>query len=591
MTAPSPTAPGSLALYKRLLRYSAPYRHVFIFAVLGMALFAAVDVSFARLVQPLMDSGFGLDAARNRKALPLIILGLFLLRGIAGFISSYGMAWVSQKVVLQLRSEVFEQILLLPVSHHDRTRNADLLVKLTYHVGQVSDSATTVLTSVIKDSLTIFGLLWVMFYNSWQLALITLTLVPVVMFSVRYVSRRFKVINQRLQESMGSVTHVADEAITGRRVVKVYGGEGAEVERFRQVGNYIRQQSMKLVASSASASGFVQFIAAFAVSLILFLATSTDMLRQATPGTFASFLAALLMLRAPLNSLSGVNERLQRGLTAAADLFKFLDSPRENDKGTRPLQRARGEIRFADVHFRYSEDAKLALNGVSLLVEPGKTVAFVGRSGSGKSTLLSLLPRFYDPTSGQVLLDGHDLREYRLADLRRQIALVDQNVVLFNATIAENIAYGMRELPAEARIVEAAKAAYAWDFIEKFPERLKARLGQNGVNLSGGQRQRIAIARALLKDAPILILDEATSALDTESERYIQAALEKLVAGRTTLVIAHRLSTIQSASLIVVMGEGRVLETGTHAELLVRDGAYAALHRMQFKDDDVESVA
>ncbi|HVT37000.1 MAG TPA: lipid A export permease/ATP-binding protein MsbA [Nevskiaceae bacterium] len=577
--------PGALAVYRRLLGYSAPHWRVFLVAVLGMVVFASVDVSFARLVQPLTDSTFGLKNAREGQMLPWIILGLFVCRGAAAFLSSYGMAWVSQKVVLQLRGEVFDQILHLPVSHHDRVRNADLLVKLTYHVNQVSESASSVITSMIKDSLTIIGLLFVMSYNSWKLTLITLTLVPVVAWSVRYVSKRFKMINQRLQQSMGSVTHVADEAITGRRVVKVYGGEAAEVARFKKVGDYIRVQSMKLVASSSGAGGFVQFIAAFAISLIVFLAGSTDMLRQDTAGTFVSFMAALLMMRAPLNSLSGVNERLSRGLTAAADLFAFLDTPREADAGTRTLARAAGAIAFEDVRFAYGEDKGEALAGLSLSIRAGQTVAFVGRSGSGKSTLLSLLPRFYDPTGGRVLLDGVDLREYRLADLRRQIALVDQNIVLFNGTVAENIAYGCRERAADADIISAAKAAYAWDFIEKLPQGIETQVGQDGLNLSGGQRQRIAIARALYKNAPILILDEATSALDTESERYIQAGLEQLVQGRTTLVIAHRLSTIQRADLIVVMQQGRIVEQGRHDELLARGGAYASLHSMQFRDE------
>lgn len=582
--------PGSAALYRRLLRYSAPHWKVFLLAVAGMVLFAGTDVAFMRLMQPMIDGSFVERDPEIIRIIPWAILGLFVLRGLSNFMSAYGMAWVSQRVVLKLRGEVFEQLLHLPVSHYDKTRNADLLVKLTYHVNQVSDSATGVLTSIIKDGLTVIGLLWLMFYNSWKLTLIVLALAPFVSFSVRYVGRRFKVINQRLQQSMGSVTHAADEAITGRRVVKIYGGERAEIERFNRVGNYIRQQAVKLVASSAGSAGFVQLMAAMAVSLIVYLATQPEMLREMTPGTFVSIIGALLALRMPLNSLTTVNERLSRGLVAAADLFLFLDAPREAAGGTRPLARARGEIRFEDVRFAYGADGKQALNGVTLDVPQAKTVAFVGRSGSGKSTLLSLLPRFYDPTQGRILLDGHDLRDYPIADLRRQIALVDQNVMLFNATVAENIAYGMQAVD-EARIIEAAKSAYAWDFIEKLPQGLKTPVGQNGVMLSGGQRQRLAIARALLKNAPILILDEATSALDTESERYIQAALEKLVAGRTTLVIAHRLSTIQNADLIVVMGEGRIIETGTHAQLLVREGAYAALHRMQFAEDDGESVA
>jgi subfamily B ATP-binding cassette protein MsbA len=480
---------------------------------------------------------------------------------------------------------VFDHLLRLPVAHYDRTRNADLLVKLTYHTNQVADSATHVLTAIIKDGLTIVGLVAVMLYMSWKLTIIALCVAPFVAGSVRFVSKRFKVINKRLQASMGGVTHVADEAITGRRVVKVYGGEAYESGRFREVNDFIRGQSLKLVASKSGADGVVQLIAAVAVAAIVYLAISGNMLRMATPGTFVAFIGAMLAIRGPLNALTGIADRLSRGLVAAADLFEFLDTAPEAAGGAVPITRARGEIRFDDVQFSYGDD-KAALRGVTLDVKPGQTVAFVGRSGSGKSTLLSLLPRFYDPTAGRVMLDGRDVRDYRLGDLRRQVALVDQSVVLFNASVADNIAYGVRDQVSREQIIGAAHAAYAWDFIEKLEGGLglDTMLGQNGVNLSGGQRQRIAIARALLRNAPILILDEATSALDTESERYIQQALERLVQGRTTLVIAHRLSTVQRADLIAVMQDGRVIETGRHAELLAHNGLYAALHQMQFDD-------
>jgi ATP-binding cassette, subfamily B, bacterial MsbA len=571
-------------VYRRLIRYSAPYWKVFALAVFGMVLFAAVDTAFIRLIQPLTDGSFVERDPQVMRLVPLAILGLFVLRGIAGFMSAYGMAWVSQRVVLELRAQVFEHMLALPVSHYDRTRNADMLVKLTYHTGVVADSATGVLTAMIKDGLTIIGLIWVMLFMSWKLTIIALCVAPFVAGSVRFVSRRFKVINERLQSSMGGVTHVADEAITGRRIVKIYGGESYEAGRFRDVSEFIRRQSLKLVAAGSGASGVVQLIAAVAVATIVHLAISGDMLRMATPGTFVAFMGAMLAIRSPLNGLTGISERLTRGVVAARDLFQFLDTAREPPGGTRPLDRALGDIRFDNVGFSYAPDAKPAVAGITLDVPRGKTVAFVGRSGSGKSTLLSLLPRFYDPAGGRILLDGHDLRDYRLADVRRQIALVDQNTVLFNASVADNIAYGVRGGVTAEQITEAARAAYAWEFIDKLPGKLDAPLGQNGVTLSGGQRQRIAIARALLRNAPILILDEATSALDTESERYIQQALERLVQGRTTLVIAHRLSTVQRADLIAVMQDGRIVESGQHADLLARNGVYASLHQMQFAE-------
>ena len=570
-------------VYRRLMRYAKPHWRMFVLALLAMVIFAGTEVGVARMIKPLTDGSFINRDPVIIRWMPWAIMGIFLVRGVVGFVSSYAMAAVGQAVVSRLRCEVFEHMLFLPIAHHDRSRTADLQAKLTYHTGQIAETASNVFAAGIRGVLTTIGLIGLMLYTSWKLTLFILLIAPLVSWSVNWVNSRFRTISQRMQESVGGITHAADEAISGRRVLKIYGGEGFAMTSFRRIDDYLRRQNMKMTAASAVSYSSLEFIAAVGVSLLVWMATKPEMLAQMTPGTFVSFIGAMLMLRQPLSAMTGLSEKLQRGLVAGADLFLFLDAPKERDTGTQPLARATGQLRFEEVQFRYKDDARMALAGVSLDVPAGRTVAFVGKSGSGKSTLLSLIPRFYDPIAGRLLLDGHDLRDYTLRDLRRQIALVDQNVVLFNATVAENIAYGAPDVTREA-IETAARRAYAWEFIHALPQGLDTPIGQGGGELSGGQRQRIAIARALLKDAPILILDEATSALDTESERAIQQALEELKRGRTTLVIAHRLSTIQNADLIVVMHEGRVVEQGSHAELLARDGTYAMLHRLQFRE-------
>ncbi|TXH04173.1 MAG: lipid A export permease/ATP-binding protein MsbA [Nevskiaceae bacterium] len=587
----SPAHLPPLAVYRRLLRYAAPHWRVFIVAVIGMAMCAAVDTGFLALMKPLLDVSFVKKDLASARWAPLIIIGLFIARGLGGFMSAYGMAWIGRRVVTDLRGEIFNHLLKLPVRFYDRSTSGQLIARLTYNVEQVAEATTSSLTAVIREGLTLLGLLCWMLYLNWQLSLFCFLLGPVIAMIVRYVSKRFRKISQRIQESVGSVTQAAEESIGAQRVVKVYNGQDYESAEFRRINEHNRFLALKVTATSAGSSSLIMFIAAFAVAAIIFYATSPTMLATISAGTFVSFLAAMLGLMNPIKALSGVNEKMQRAIVAGQDIFGLLAEPAEPAGGTRALTRASGRIEFRDVRFRYREDLGEALRGVSVKIEPGQTVAFVGKSGSGKSTLLALLPRFYDADSGSVLLDGHDLREYPTAQLRRQIALVDQQVRLFNASIAENIAYGLPELPSREKIVAAAKAAYAWDFIEKLPQGLDTQIGQNGGNLSGGQRQRIAIARALLKDAPILILDEGTSALDTESERYIQAALEKFSVGRTTLVIAHRLSTVQRADCIVVMNDGAVVESGRHDELLARNGIYAALYRMQFEGDAAAKVA
>lgn len=570
--------------YRRLLGYSLPHWRVMVLASLATAAFAGVDASFAALVKPLLDKAFVEQNPAYIRGIPLAIVGLFLVRGISWFISSYGMSWVARRVVKDVRGQLFDKLLRLPVRYYDQVNSSQLIARLTYHVEQLADAASTVLTNVLKDSLSIAFYIALMTWLNWKLTMFVFVVAPFIALIVRYVSRRFRKISARIQQSVGDVTEAADEAISGQRVVKVYNGQAFESRHFEKVNESNRWLAMKIVATRSGSSALIQFIAAWAVAAIVYFATQPSMLAEMTAGTFAAFMLAMMSLMQPMKNMGTVNERLQRGVSAAAEIFGMLDQDPETEEGGLALERARGALEFDSVRFSYRTDLPDALKGVSLKIEPGQTVAFVGRSGSGKTTLLSLLPRFYDVEQGCIRLDGHDLREYRLRDLRAQIALVDQQVRLFSTSVAENIAYGMEPMPDEARIIDAAKRAHAWEFIEKLPQGLQTQIGENGATLSGGQRQRIAIARALLKDAPVLILDEATSALDTESERLIQAALERLVEGRTTLIIAHRLSTIQHADLIVAMQDGRIIEAGRHDELLARDGLYAALHRMQFDE-------
>lgn len=580
----APTDPGRKAwpIYRRLLGYSLPHWRVMVLAFLATTAFAAVDASFAALVKPLLDKAFVEQNQDYIRGLPLAIIGLFLLRGITSFASIYGMAWVARRVVHDMRKVLFDKLLGLPVRYYDRVNSSQLIARMNYHVEQVADATTTVLTTTLKDGLTVIFYIGFMFWLNWKLTSFAFVVLPLIALIIAYVSRRFRRISTRIQTSVSDVTQAVDEAVHGQRVVKVYNGQDVERERFAGVNENNRWLSMKIVATRAGSGAVIQFIAAWAVAAIVYFATQPGMIDQMTPGTFAAFMLAMMSLMQPLKSMGGVNERMQRGIAAGDELFRMLDEQVEPEDGSRLLTRASGEIEFRDVGFRYPQASSEALREINLRVRPGQTVAFVGKSGSGKSTLLSLLPRFYDVDQGAILLDGHDVREYRLSDLRRQVALVDQQVRLFNATVAENIAYGLVPQPDEAAIIAAAKRAHAWEFIERLPQGLQTRTGQNAQTLSGGQRQRLAIARALLKDAPILMLDEATSALDTESERAIQAGLAELVQGRTTLVIAHRLSTIQNADLIVVMREGRIVESGTHEDLLQLGNWYAALHRMQF---------
>lgn len=572
----------SIQLYLRLLGYVKPYWRIFALSILGMIVTAATEPLLPALLKPMLDGTFVNKDETVIRLVPFFILGIFFVRGVAGFVGTYAIGWVGNKVVMDLREEMFRKLLSLPTRYFDDHATGNLISKLTFDVTQVTAAATSVVTIVIRDSLIIVGLLGWLFYLNWKLTLLSLVMVPVIAFILRVINARLRTASRDSQRAMGDITQVIEESVTAHKVVKLFGGQQYENGRFSEQANWVRRHTMKQAIASAANVPIVQMVAAIALSVIIYLATEQSRADETTVGGFLSFIAAMLMLTAPLKRLTSVSEYLQRGLAASESVFALLDTSGETDTGKTAINRANGRIEFEHVSLSYEQDDRLALRDINLEIPAGQAVALVGASGSGKSTLANLVPRFYAPSNGRITLDGHDLADLTLASLRANIALVSQEVVLFNDTVAANIAYGqMREVP-EAEIIAAAQAAHAMEFIQEMPQGLQTLVGEKGVRLSGGQRQRIAIARAILKDAPILILDEATSALDSESERHVQAALETLMQGRTSLVIAHRLSTIEKADRIVVLQKGEIVETGTHRELLAKEGVYAQLHRTQF---------
>jgi subfamily B ATP-binding cassette protein MsbA len=572
---------SSKELYPRLLRHVFPYWRVFLLGVLGMAISAATEPGLPYLLKPLLDSSFVNKDPQAIRVIPLLIIALFLVRGIAGYASTYALSWVGGKLVMDMRNLMFDKLVKMPTRYYDNTSSGAVIANIAFNMNQVADAGVNVITVIVKDSVTVIGLLGLMLYQDWKLTLVALTVTPIIVFIVRVFSTRLRHMSRSAQRSVGDITHVLEETLGGHKVVKIFGGQEYESRRFFDATNRIRRFNMKQTTAAAANVPLVQMVVALALSIIIYYATlKTDL----TVGGFVAFITAMLMLLAPIKRLTGVNESLQKGLAAAELVFDMLDEPAEPDAGTLPLQRARGELEFDDVSLVYDEAKQPALDHFSLKIPPGETVALVGASGSGKTSLANLIPRFYHPTQGRILLDGQDIEAIRLIDLREQIAFVSQDVVLFNDTVAANIAYGRQNQASEQQIVAAAEAAHAMEFIRQMPRGLQTLVGENGVKLSGGQRQRIAIARALLKNAPILILDEATSALDTQSERHVQAALETLMQGRTTIVIAHRLSTVEKADRIVVLQKGRIVEQGRHAELLEQNGTYAHLYRLQFAE-------
>ncbi|AUH01112.1 lipid A ABC transporter ATP-binding protein/permease MsbA [Pectobacteriaceae bacterium C52] len=568
--------------FRRLWPMISPFKTGLIVAAVALVINAAGDTLMLSLLKPLLDEGFGKADRSILVWMPLVVIGLMVMRGVSGFVSSYCVAWVSGKVVMNMRRRLFSHIMGMPVSFFDQQSTGTLLSRITYDSEQVASSSSNALITVVREGASIIGLFVLMFWYSWQLSLILIVIAPVVSYCIRVVSKRFRAISKNMQNTMGQVTTSAEQMLKGHKEVLIFGGQEVEAARFDIVSNRMRQQGMKLVSAASISDPIVQLIASLALAFVLYAASFPSVMATLTAGTITVVFSSMIALMRPLKSLTNVNSQFQRGMAACQTLFSILDLEQEKDTGQRTLEHVQGTIEFRNVDFAYPGKETLALKNISLHIPPGKTVALVGRSGSGKSTIANLITRFYDIQSGEIMLDGHDLREYTLATLRSQVAVVSQNVHLFNDTIANNIAYACNDRYSREDIERAAEMAHAMDFISKMEQGLDTIIGENGVLLSGGQRQRIAIARALLRDCPILVLDEATSALDTESERAIQAALDELQKDRTALVIAHRLSTIENADEILVVEEGRIVERGEHAELLSRNGAYAQLYRMQF---------
>ncbi len=581
----TPTTTG-LQVYRRLIGYALKYWQYMLLAVGGLIISAVTQPLFSWILGPLLDKAILQHDAQVIRWLPWGIIGIFLVRGIAMYVAGYYIGLVGRMVTKTLRDQVFSHMLHMPVKFFESTPAGKLLAYVIYYIDQVSNASIRGVTALVQDSFTILGLLALMFYQSWQLTLGMLVIVPFIASLIVWITRRMRRLSHKVQNSIGDVTQIANEMVHGYKVVRIFNGETYEEQRFSAANEKNINLHMKRMILELISAPLVQFLVAIALAAMVYLATRASTLQTLSPGTFMSFIMSLIMMLTPIRNLTQLNTQLQNAIAAGEGIFALLDSPTEQDQGKQVLTHCRGDIAFKHVSFIYPETQKKVLQDITFHVKPGEKIALVGKSGSGKTTLVNLLPRFHDVTAGTILLDGIPLTDIRLDNLRRQIAYVGQDVVLFNDTIRNNIAYGDMQQIAEVHIMAAAKAANALEFIEKLPQGMDTVIGDNGVMLSGGQRQRLSIARAILSNAPILILDEATSALDTESERYIQAALDHLLTNRTTFIIAHRLSTIENADRILVMQEGEIIESGQHHELLALNGQYARLHAMQFHDEN-----
>jgi len=573
---------ADFAQYRRLLTYIWPQKHIALLAVFAMVVMAATAPALPALMKPLMDGGFVDKDPLIMTWMPIMLVGLFFIRGLASYIGNASLQWVGTKVVMEIRKDMFNKLVDCPTSYFNEQRTGNIISRFTFDALQIKEAATNAVSTLIRDSLTILGLLGWMFYIDWLLATICLFGAPLIAIVVSIIRKRLRKMSHRVQEAMGNIHNVLKEALEAQKIIKLFGGKESEKQRFEKMANEHRQFNNKQIFAAQASSPSIQLITSIFLAIIVYMATHQATENNFSVGDFTSFFTAMAMLLDPLKRLAGINEHLQKGLAACDTIFNLIDTETEKDFGTNKLSNPQGKIEFRNVSFQYPHTEEKALSDISFIIETSETVALVGESGSGKTTIANLIPRFYELQDGNIFYDGNDIRELSMESLRRNIALVSQEVVLFNDTVRNNIAYGELNDSSDDAVMKAAEAAFATEFINALPKKMNTMLGEDGMRLSGGQRQRLAIARALLKDARLLIMDEATSALDTKTESHIQQALENVKKGRTSLIIAHRLSTIENADRIIVMDKGRIVEQGKHQVLLNKNEYYAHLHQVQF---------